>query len=77
VAIRQDKSDIINWLVKEIEDRKIQIDVRIKKFDKEFNWNIDVFYVFFVLKISRCTFAIERLRSIEYWTRWRPPDIEW
>jgi len=37
VAIRQDKSDIINWLVKEIEDRKIQIDVRIKKFDKEFN----------------------------------------
>ena len=32
VAIRLDKSDILDCLVKEIEENKIQIDIRMKKY---------------------------------------------
>ena len=31
VAIRLDKSDIIDWLVEEIEENQIPIDLRVKK----------------------------------------------
>jgi hypothetical protein len=34
VAIRLDKSNIIDWLVKEIQENQIQLDIRVKKYVK-------------------------------------------
>jgi hypothetical protein len=31
VAIRLGKSDIVDWLVKEIQEKQIQLDIRVKK----------------------------------------------
>jgi hypothetical protein len=31
VAIRLGKSDIVDWLVKEIQEKPIQLDIRVKK----------------------------------------------
>jgi hypothetical protein len=35
VAIRLDKSNIIDWLIKEIQENKIQLDIRVKKYVKD------------------------------------------
>lgn len=32
MAIRLGKSDIVDWLVKEIQEKQIQLDIRVKKF---------------------------------------------
>jgi hypothetical protein len=48
VAIRLDKSEVVDWLVKEIQEKQIQLDIRVKKyvkysyfFDVNFNNFID------------------------------------
>jgi len=35
VAIRLGKSDIVDWLVKEIQENHIQLDIRVKKYVKD------------------------------------------
>jgi len=32
VAIRLDKTDIVDWLIKEIQENQIQLDSRVKKY---------------------------------------------
>ena len=32
VAIRLGKSDVVDWLVKEIQENQIQLDIRVKKY---------------------------------------------
>ncbi len=34
VAIRLDRSDIIDWLVKEVQENPTQLDIRVKKYVK-------------------------------------------
>ncbi len=34
MAIRLDRSDIIDWLVKEVQENPTQIDIRVKKYVK-------------------------------------------
>lgn len=58
MAVRLDKSDIVDWLTTEVKENNIQLDTRVKKYAE--------LIVLDRVKADRCIFTITPFSELEY-----------